>query len=39
MTVHEIPAGYDGTIGEMDRRMRRNPAGPAATRSAPPRSS
>src|SRR5580658_3399076 len=29
MTVHEIPAGYDGTIGEMDRRMRRNPAGPA----------
>jgi NAD(P)-dependent dehydrogenase (short-subunit alcohol dehydrogenase family) len=29
MTVHEIPADYDGTIGEMDRRMRRNPAGPA----------
>jgi NAD(P)-dependent dehydrogenase (short-subunit alcohol dehydrogenase family) len=29
MTVHEIPAGYDATIGEMDRRMRRNPAGPA----------
>jgi NAD(P)-dependent dehydrogenase (short-subunit alcohol dehydrogenase family) len=29
MTVHEIPAGYDSTIGEMHRRMRRNPAGPA----------
>ena len=29
MTVHEIPADYDATIGEMDRRMRRNPAGPA----------
>jgi NAD(P)-dependent dehydrogenase (short-subunit alcohol dehydrogenase family) len=29
MTVHEIPAGYDSTIGAMHRRMRRNPAGPA----------
>src|SRR5579864_837420 len=29
MTVHEIPAGYDPTIGAMDRRMRRSPAGPA----------
>jgi NAD(P)-dependent dehydrogenase (short-subunit alcohol dehydrogenase family) len=29
MTVHEIPASYDSTIGEMDRRMRRSPAGPA----------
>jgi NAD(P)-dependent dehydrogenase (short-subunit alcohol dehydrogenase family) len=29
MTVHEIPADYDSTIGAMDRRMRRNPAGPA----------
>jgi NAD(P)-dependent dehydrogenase (short-subunit alcohol dehydrogenase family) len=29
MTVHEVPAGYDSTIGEMDRRMRRSPAGPA----------
>jgi NAD(P)-dependent dehydrogenase (short-subunit alcohol dehydrogenase family) len=29
MTVHEIPAGYDATIGAMDRRMRRTPAGPA----------
>jgi NAD(P)-dependent dehydrogenase (short-subunit alcohol dehydrogenase family) len=29
MTVHQIPADYDGTIGEMDRRMRRGPAGPA----------
>ena len=26
MTVHEIPADYDGTIGAMHRRMRRNPA-------------
>jgi NAD(P)-dependent dehydrogenase (short-subunit alcohol dehydrogenase family) len=29
MTVHDIPAHYDSTIGVMDRRMRRNPAGPA----------
>jgi NAD(P)-dependent dehydrogenase (short-subunit alcohol dehydrogenase family) len=29
MTVYEVPAGYDGTIGEMDRRMRRGTAGPA----------
>ncbi len=29
MTVHDIPADYDSTIGEMDRRMRRTPAGPA----------
>jgi NAD(P)-dependent dehydrogenase (short-subunit alcohol dehydrogenase family) len=29
MTVHDIPADYDATIGEMDRRMRRSPAGPA----------
>jgi NAD(P)-dependent dehydrogenase (short-subunit alcohol dehydrogenase family) len=29
MTVHEIPADYDSTIGTMDRRMRRSPAGPA----------
>jgi NAD(P)-dependent dehydrogenase (short-subunit alcohol dehydrogenase family) len=28
MSVREIPADYDGTIGEMDRRMRRTPAGP-----------
>jgi NAD(P)-dependent dehydrogenase (short-subunit alcohol dehydrogenase family) len=29
MTVHDIPADYHATIGSMDRRMRRNPAGPA----------
>jgi NAD(P)-dependent dehydrogenase (short-subunit alcohol dehydrogenase family) len=29
MTVHDIPADYDNTIGVMDRRMRRSPAGPA----------
>jgi NAD(P)-dependent dehydrogenase (short-subunit alcohol dehydrogenase family) len=29
MTVHDIPADYDATIGSMDRRMRRSPAGPA----------
>jgi NAD(P)-dependent dehydrogenase (short-subunit alcohol dehydrogenase family) len=29
MTVHDIPDDYDSTIGAMDRRMRRNPAGPA----------
>jgi len=29
MTVHEIPARYDATIGAMQTRVRRNPAGPA----------
>jgi NAD(P)-dependent dehydrogenase (short-subunit alcohol dehydrogenase family) len=29
MTYHHIPADYDATIGEMHRRMRSNPAGPA----------
>ena len=29
MTVDEVPADYDGTIGEMDRRMRRSTSGPA----------
>ena len=29
MTVHDIPADYDSTIGTMDRRMRRSAAGPA----------
>jgi NAD(P)-dependent dehydrogenase (short-subunit alcohol dehydrogenase family) len=29
MTVHEIPADYDGTIGAMDRRMRRGAGGSA----------
>ena len=29
MTAHEIPADYDATIGEMHRRMRTSPAGPA----------
>jgi NAD(P)-dependent dehydrogenase (short-subunit alcohol dehydrogenase family) len=29
MTVHDIPADYDITIGTMDRRMRRSSAGPA----------
>jgi NAD(P)-dependent dehydrogenase (short-subunit alcohol dehydrogenase family) len=29
MTVHAIPAHYDATIGEMDRRMRHSPSGPA----------
>jgi NAD(P)-dependent dehydrogenase (short-subunit alcohol dehydrogenase family) len=29
MTYHDIPAEYDATIGEMHRRMRANPAGPA----------
>ncbi len=29
MTVREIPADYDATIGAMDRMMRRSPAGPA----------
>jgi NAD(P)-dependent dehydrogenase (short-subunit alcohol dehydrogenase family) len=29
MTVHDIPADYDSTIGTMDRRMRHSAAGPA----------
>ncbi|MFY9649754.1 SDR family NAD(P)-dependent oxidoreductase [Trebonia sp.] len=29
MTIHDIPADYDTTIGTMHRRMRVNPAGPA----------
>ncbi|MFY9776947.1 MAG: SDR family NAD(P)-dependent oxidoreductase [Trebonia sp.] len=29
MTIHDIPADYDTTIGAMHRRMRVNPAGPA----------
>jgi NAD(P)-dependent dehydrogenase (short-subunit alcohol dehydrogenase family) len=29
MTVHDIPAGYDSTIGVMQRRVRADPAGPA----------
>jgi NAD(P)-dependent dehydrogenase (short-subunit alcohol dehydrogenase family) len=29
MTVHEIPAAYDSTVGIVQRRMRRSPAGPA----------
>jgi NAD(P)-dependent dehydrogenase (short-subunit alcohol dehydrogenase family) len=29
MTIHEIPADYDPTIGAMHRRMRASPAGPA----------
>jgi NAD(P)-dependent dehydrogenase (short-subunit alcohol dehydrogenase family) len=29
MTVHDIPADYDSTIGVMQRRVRANPAGPA----------
>jgi NAD(P)-dependent dehydrogenase (short-subunit alcohol dehydrogenase family) len=29
MTVHEIPADYDETIGVMQRRVRANPRGPA----------
>jgi len=29
MTVHDIPAGYDATIGAMHRRMRANTAGAA----------
>ena len=40
MTVHEIPAGYDSTIGAMHRRMRGKPQPvPPAIRRAPPRSS
>jgi NAD(P)-dependent dehydrogenase (short-subunit alcohol dehydrogenase family) len=29
MTIHDIPADYDATIGAMHRLMRANPAGPA----------
>jgi NAD(P)-dependent dehydrogenase (short-subunit alcohol dehydrogenase family) len=29
MTIYDIPADYDATIGVMHRRMRANPAGPA----------
>jgi NAD(P)-dependent dehydrogenase (short-subunit alcohol dehydrogenase family) len=29
MTVHDVPAEYDSTIGVMQRRVRTNPAGPA----------
>ncbi|GAA2893893.1 SDR family NAD(P)-dependent oxidoreductase [Streptomyces mexicanus] len=29
MTVHPIPAAYDETVGEMNRRMRQSPDGPA----------
>jgi NAD(P)-dependent dehydrogenase (short-subunit alcohol dehydrogenase family) len=29
MTIHDVPADYDATIGAMHRRMRANPAGPA----------
>jgi len=29
MTIYDIPADYDATIGAMHRRMRANPAGPA----------
>ncbi len=29
MTIHDIPDDYDGTIGEMQRRVRASPAGPA----------
>ncbi|HEX3966237.1 MAG TPA: SDR family NAD(P)-dependent oxidoreductase [Trebonia sp.] len=29
MTIHDIPADYDATIGAMHRRIRANPAGPA----------
>ena len=29
MTIYDVPAGYDATIGAMHRRMRANPAGPA----------
>jgi NAD(P)-dependent dehydrogenase (short-subunit alcohol dehydrogenase family) len=29
MTIHDIPAEYDATIGVMQRRIRANPAGPA----------
>ncbi|MGG7465343.1 SDR family NAD(P)-dependent oxidoreductase [Plantibacter sp. YIM 135347] len=29
MTVHEVPDGYEQTVGAMNTRMRQNPAGPA----------
>jgi NAD(P)-dependent dehydrogenase (short-subunit alcohol dehydrogenase family) len=29
MTVHDIPANYEETIGQMQRRVRANPSGPA----------
>jgi len=29
MTIHDIPADYDETVGIMQRRVRANPAGPA----------
>jgi NAD(P)-dependent dehydrogenase (short-subunit alcohol dehydrogenase family) len=29
MTIYDVPADYDATIGAMHRRMRANPAGPA----------
>ncbi|MES2170917.1 MAG: SDR family NAD(P)-dependent oxidoreductase [Actinomycetota bacterium] len=29
MTVHEIPEGYESTVGAMNSRMRQNPIGPA----------
>ena len=29
MTIYDVPAGYDATIGAMHRRIRANPAGPA----------
>ena len=29
MTVHDVPDGYEQTVGAMNSRMRQNPAGPA----------
>ena len=29
MTIHDVPADYDDTVGIMQRRVRANPAGPA----------
>ncbi|WP_369185857.1 SDR family NAD(P)-dependent oxidoreductase [Streptomyces sp. Y1] len=29
MTVHEVPEGYDSTVGEINRRIRQSPEGPA----------
>jgi NAD(P)-dependent dehydrogenase (short-subunit alcohol dehydrogenase family) len=29
MTVHEVPADYESTVGAMNTRIRQNPAGPA----------
>ncbi|HEX4401441.1 MAG TPA: SDR family NAD(P)-dependent oxidoreductase [Galbitalea sp.] len=29
MTVHDVPIGYEETVGAMNSRMRQNPAGPA----------